>query len=104
MSLETNLEAYCNAAGITVEDVAGAAGVTMQTMSNWIAGRTSPTVAMLERLAEPLGCEGADLIAASPPAGILAELIDAINELEEENRYLRQQVEKTKSMYGRYLF
>lgn len=60
--LAKNLKKYRTAANMTQRDIAHALGIDPSAVSLWEAGKVSPTVRHLRRLADILGCQPADLL------------------------------------------
>lgn len=51
--------------GITITELAGNVGITQPNMSNVVNGKTSPSLDLLQRIADALGVEISELFAPS---------------------------------------
>ena len=59
--VKVNLREVRNAKGLKLEAVAAVTGVSKSTLNNIENGKTSPTLANLEKIAKGLGCRINDL-------------------------------------------
>lgn len=51
--------------GVTITELAGTVGITQPNMSNVVNGKTSPSLDLLQRIADALGVEVVELFAPS---------------------------------------
>jgi len=58
----SKIAATRKAKGFTQQALAAALNVTPMAVSNWEAGRRSPSLKTLQRIAAALGCEVAELV------------------------------------------
>ena len=74
------LRMYRRRAGLTLEGLAEASGVSVAAIWNAEAGRTSPSVTTLERLAKPLGVSVAEIVYANEVMGRRQAVEKAVEE------------------------
>ena len=66
--------------GVTITELAGIVGITQPNLSNVVNGKTSPSLDLLQRIADALGVEVSELFAPSrnvircPHCGAVLEL------------------------------
>lgn len=61
--VQLRIKELCKAKGVTIVELANRVSMTRESISNMIAGRQSPPLSTLEKIAGVLGCEIGELFA-----------------------------------------